>query len=277
MKIPMTTILKFTLRFGKRQPGILLSVAVSILLSGNTFSQSKVIQDGEQLEYVVSYGFIKIGEVNMQISGKKDENGHTIYYAKSKMKSYDGIPFVKLNSIFESDMLYDGKDLYSIRFKAIEYKENIVTTTEYKFNYDSGLVYIHKDNNGTIEKNETVNFNKDVKFQDGLSLFYQSRLNSFSSEKFLIPVFMNEAETSVNYFFAANKEEISVDSFDNDINSIRCSGNANFEGVFGLTGEFAGWFSDDDARVPLKSQLNVVIGNVTLDIKKWKRADWKLK
>ena len=91
----------------------------------------------------------------------------------------------------------------------------------------------------------------------------------------MIPVFMNESETSVNYFFNAQKEEIPVSIFDNDIRTVRCNGTANFKGVFGLTGEFAGWFSDDEARIPLKSQMNVMIGSVTLELDSYKRKNWR--
>ncbi|MBK8552443.1 MAG: DUF3108 domain-containing protein [Ignavibacteria bacterium] len=247
-----------------------------LLISGTAYSQNKVFSKGEELSYIVYYGFIKLGEVKMYLTEISNENGLTVYSSKSTMKSYSGIPFVNLNNIFESDMIYDGKEIYSKRFKATEYKEDAIVITEYKFNYDSDFVYVTKINGGKTERDEKINFNKNIKFQDGLSLFYSARFNSFTSDNYLIPVFMNEAETSVNYYIASKPEEISISLSDDDINSLRCNGSANFTGVVGLTGEFAGWFSDDDARVHLKSQLNVVIGNVTLELDSYKRKDWKL-
>lgn len=233
--------------------------------------------EGEVLNYVVYYGFIKLGEVDMKITGKKTENERIIYTSKSIMKSYKGIPFVSLNSIFESDMIYEGKELYSKRFKATEYNEEGTVVIEYFFNYDSNFVYVKKNNKGKIERDEKIKFNSNVKFQDGLSLFYLARLNSFSEENYLVPVFMNEAETSVNYYFSAKNDEISISKFDYDINSVRCNGVANFEGVFGLSGEFVGWFTNDEARVPLKSQLSVMIGNITLELDSYKRIGWNVK
>ncbi len=211
----------------------------------------------------------------MRIDNKKTDGDKTIYSLYSTMKSYDGIPFVSLNSVFESDILYDGKEIYSKRFKAIEYYDEEIRTIEYKFNYDSNFTYVRKMINEKVIRDERINFNSNVKFQDGLSLFYISRLNSFSSENFLIPVFMNEMETSVSYYFSSKHEEISISSQDKDLNSLRCNGTTNFTGVFGLTGEFAGWFSNDEARVPLKSQMTVIIGNVTLELISYKRKGWK--
>ncbi|HMS65097.1 MAG TPA: DUF3108 domain-containing protein [Ignavibacteria bacterium] len=256
---------------------LILNLLLFLLCSQSIYSQNNILSEGEELNYVVYYGFIQLGEVRMKVTGKSVTGNETIYYSRSEMKSYKGIPFVSLNSVFESDMVFNGKNVFSKRFKAIEYKEEGDVIIEYKFNYDSNFVYVKKINNGKTEIDKNIPFNENVRFQDGLSLFYEARLDSYSGENFLIPVFMNETETSVNYYYSSKKEEISVTKFDNDINAIRCNGMANFEGVFGLTGEFAGWFSADDARVPVKSQLNVLIGNITLELDSYKRKGWILK
>lgn len=241
------------------------------------FSQGKVLENGEELNYIVYYGFIKIGEVNMKIAKMSTENDKIIYLAKSTMKSYEGIPFVNLNILFESDLVYNGKEIYSKRFKAVDHQDNAVITVEYKFNYDSNYVYVRKDNNGKVERDEKIKFNENVKFQDGLSLLYRARMDSFTTENFLIPVFMNESETSVSYYFSSLKEEVFISLFDFDVKTIRCNGVTNFEGVFGLGGEFAGWFSADDMRIPIRSQLNVVIGSITLELNSFKRPGWNPK
>lgn len=257
-----------------------LSIVISLLLyiayiANSAFAQSDVFSEGEELNYVVSYGFVDLGEVKMKVEKIRKEKDFQVINAKCTMKSYDGIPFVSLNSIFESEIIFNGAESYSSKFKAIDHQKDAVINIEYTFRYDSQFVHVKKTNNGKVERDENIAFNKDVKFQDGLSLFYAARINSFKSENFLIPVFMNEAETSVNYFFASKPEEISIAIADDDLNAVRCTGTANFTGVFGLTGEFAGWFSDDRARVPLLSQLNVYIGNVTLELKSYKRNGWK--
>jgi len=239
------------------------------------YSQDNILSEGEELTYVVSYGFIELGEVKFLITHKQKDGGKEIYFAKSTMKSYKGIPFVSLNSVFESVMVYENKQLYTINFKAVDHKEEGTFKAEYVFNYDSDYVNVKVVMNDEVKKNENIRINDNVKFQDGLSLFYNARINSFSNENYIIPVFMNETETSVSYFFNSQKEKISIPLFDDEISSVRCNGNANFKGVFGLTGEFAGWFSSDEARIPLKSQMNVMIGSVTLELSSYKRKNWR--
>ena len=61
---------------------------------------------------------------------------------------------------------------------------------------------------------------------------------------------------------------------DYDISSNFVDGVSYFKAVFGLTGDFSGWFSNDAAHIPLKAKLEVEIGNVTLELKSWKRKNW---
>jgi hypothetical protein len=83
---------------------------------------------------------------------------------------------------------------------------------------------------------------------------------------------MNEAETSVSYYFASKTDDISISLFDKDITCMRCR-YCDPTGVFGLTGEFSGWFSNDDAPVPI-NHSPITIGSVAPN---WiiQRTGWK--
>ena len=89
-----------------------------------------------------------------------------------------------------------------------------------------------------------------------------------------IKVFINEKESSLKYSFDQNRDVVSTGLVDYDMAGIRIAGVADFVGVVGLTGEFEGWFSDDDARVPLKARFNIIIGSVTLELKSYIRPGW---
>jgi hypothetical protein len=55
---------------------------------------------------------------------------------------------------------------------------------------------------------------------------------------------------------------------------VEVHGNTSAVGVFGMTGEFTGWFSDDEAAVPIKGELKVLLGTVTVELIGWKRSGW---
>jgi hypothetical protein len=250
-------------------------ILFSLIILQRSDAQDKVLYEGEELKYVVYYGFIELGEVKLKLVSIREYGDDMFIGASCEMRSYKGIPLVDLDSKFESDMIYKDGELYSKEFRGIDKKEDGTVEINYKFEYDSGFVRVLKKYKGKVEIDKKMEFDKNLKFQDGLSLFYQARLNSFKAESRMIPVFMNESETSVNYFFSTVPEEIDADKFDKEILCTKCSGVANFVGVFGLTGEFAGWFSKDYARVPISAQMNVIVGNINLELDSYVRKDWR--
>jgi hypothetical protein len=52
------------------------------------------------------------------------------------------------------------------------------------------------------------------------------------------------------------------------------SGSADWKALYGLGGKFEGWFSADEARVPIFAKMNVYIGNIEIELKSWKRNNW---
>ncbi|MEZ4689858.1 MAG: DUF3108 domain-containing protein [Ignavibacteria bacterium] len=193
------------------------------------------------------------------------------------MYSYKGIPFVDLEIEFESELVFDGKDLYSRKFRAKEKVEDGYVEIEYVFHYDSQYVYVKKTNKGNVEIDKNISINKNVRFQDGLSLFYKARINSFTPEdNFMVPVFMNEEETSVDYYFKSNRKKYHYRRLKMILLRVGCNRLQNLPEVFGMNGEFAGWFSKNSAEVPLKAQLNAIVGSITLELDSFKRSDFKL-
>jgi hypothetical protein len=40
----------------------------------------------------------------------------------------------------------------------------------------------------------------------------------------------------------------------------------------GLSGEFTGWVSDDEAAIPLQAEMKVLLGSIHLELERWTRA-----
>jgi hypothetical protein len=59
------------------------------------------------------------------------------------------------------------------------------------------------------------------------------------------------------------------------VDVVHFEGRADFEGIFGMTGDFEGWFSNDEARVPILAKMKVIIGNIRIELTKWNREGWK--
>ncbi|HED05950.1 MAG TPA: hypothetical protein ENI61_04625 [Ignavibacteria bacterium] len=89
-----------------------------------------------------------------------------------------------------------------------------------------------------------------------------------------LPCFVNEKKVYTHINFYKNVVPISIDAVNYKISSVKIDGTTNFISIFGLTGHFEGWFSNDDAAIPLLAKMKVIIGNVTLELKKWNRKGW---
>lgn len=234
---------------------------------------------GEELKYKVYFGFIPLGEVTFKVNTTYAENGKNHYTAKAQIKSLEDIPFVNVNYIFESVMVLDEVDkekkIYSDKFTSSEFKEKTITATQYDFNYKEKYIKVQMDKDGMeVQDFRKVPIDSNTYFQDGLSLFYDARIHSFANKNFNVPVFINEQISSVKYSFNINQDVTSTGNIDYDVSVIKVAGVADFVGVFGLTGEFVGWLSNDDLRIPIKANFNVQIGSISLELYSYKRKGW---
>ncbi len=235
------------------------------------FVSDKNLEVGESLVYVVSYSFIKLGEIKIIVRSKRNINGKYYYSTIAYMDSYSGIPFVNLHMIYESTLT---PDYYSNFFRGIVKKKDYTTFTEYTFKYDSSLVRIKKGkvNPYQLWTDSTASAKKE--YQDGLSILYYARMNSGVNKIAVVPCFVNEKKESMTINFHDNVSGVKIDAVNYDIACVRLEGEMKFVSVFGLTGYFEGWFSDDEASIPIVAKLKVIIGNVRVELKSWKRPGW---
>jgi hypothetical protein len=230
----------------------------------NKYNESKVrsvfpkkIEVGEDITYVVKYLMFEIGEIRLKVIKEETSGKDTLYTAIAYIDSYLGIPFVDLHQIYETK--FDSKQT-SHYFKGTILSKD-TTFTEYKFDskekkiIDSSAVY-------------------DRLYQDGLSLFYFARMRTGKKATVNAPCFINEKYEKTYINFYDKVEDKSIDAVDYDIACVRLDGETEFRGIFGLTGYFEGWFSNDDQAVPIIAKMQVIIGSITLELKEWKKKDW---
>ncbi len=232
---------------------------------------TKQLQVGEDLTYEVSYLFLKLGVVRTVVKSKKIFDGITYYDAVAYIDSYPGIPFVNLHQIYETMLL---PDYFSKYFHGIVKYDNYSSYTNYYFNYKKSEIKIIKGRvfPPQIWTDSTTTAN--TEYQDGLSILFYTRMNTGKDTSVNLPCFVNEKKVYTHINFYKNVVPISIDAVNYKISSVKIDGTTNFISIFGLTGHFEGWFSNDDAAIPLLAKMKVIIGNVTLELKKWNRKGW---
>ena len=253
-------------------------VLISIIVLGFTIQPkrtpnqlfSKRVEVGEDITYVVKYLAFEIGEIRLKVLKEIVDEKDTLYNAIAYINSYDGIPFVNLHQVYETKF---DKKLISHYFKGTIISKDTTFTT-YNFNRGKNNIHILKGRERTNEIWKDTLVKYDREYQDGLSLFYFARLNTGQQKKVNVPVFINEKYEKTYINFYKEVEDMDIDAVDYDIACVRLDGETEFRGIFGLTGYFEGWFSDDENAVPIVAKMEVIIGSIKLELKQWKKKGW---
>ncbi len=231
-----------------------------------------IFQIGEELRYNVRYGFISLGSVIVTITDVVETDTGVEYRALADIRSYSGVPFVSLHHIYKTQM---STLFFSNRFESFEKDKNRWLVMRYAFDYDSMRVVIEQGEQAsdtTINETDTLEIGDF--YQDGLSLFYFARGFVDSGDTMSVPTLVNKDVVTTDFLFHRRYTSRKSKVTDYPVDVIEFSGHANFSGVFGMTGAFRGWFTNDEASIPIEAKLRVLIGNVTIELVEWNRPGW---
>ena len=226
---------------------------------------------GDEFTYIIKYAFLNLGELRTKVYAKDTVDEKIIYKSIAYIDSYEGLPFVDLHQIYES---WFDSTLHPVYFQAFTFNERDTSYTKYFFKEDN-LVHILK---GKLHE-QKASLDTVVKlsgsYQDGLSLLYFARFNLQRNGSVVVPCFINgdTASTRINYYF--DQQNISIDAVGYEIDCFRIDGETGFTGIFGLTGYYEGWFTNDEYQVPVTAELEVIIGHISIELMEWKRDKWQ--
>lgn len=231
-----------------------------------------MLQIGEELQYKVSYSIFTIGSVKFQVLDTAVRNGVKVIKARAIIESAGGLPFVNVHELFYSEM---GQDLYSQFFSGHNTtKLEAMPMVKYFFDYKNNKVTYQYG----IDPNTVVTGTKDEQIfepqLDGLSLFYYARKNFRQVKQYPVAVCVGEKSFTTHFNFMNKIGSKEIDAVKYSIETIEFDGNSEFTGVFGLTGYFKGYFSNDEAGIPIVAEMKVIIGSVCMELIQWNRPGW---
>lgn len=247
-------------------------IAAFPILDSDSLNRSFEFEVGEELTYNVSYAFINLGQIRLKILEKIVQDEKVMYRTIAFMDSYKGLPFIDLHEIYESKM---NSNVISYWFRSRSKDETKIKYVTYDFDYTNNKAYFEHGiwGKGMLDKRDTLKI--DTLSQDGLSLFYFARYNLLRNERVRIPTVVVEKLSNTTINFSNNNESVNIDAVDYPVDVIEFNGRADFEGVYGFSGGFEGWFSNDEARVPILAKMKVIIGKVRIELISWKKKNWK--
>lgn len=251
----------------------LLLTVIFVFSVLNSFSnESKVFFPGEKIVYEVSYIGITLGHITITSDSISYYNGEKVFNATSLMKSRDGIPFVDLHGYFYSwmstNLSYSNKFVSNMKMDESDwlYQKSLM-------DYKKDKLEIELWRNKDLDSSMTLDI--DTKINDGCSLFFLARQYTKSGKKLKIPTLVDTEIYPTIINFHNKVENVDIDAVDYDIETVYFDGQAQWEGIYGLSGKFKGWFSNDDASVPIKAKMKVYVGNVNIELVEWNRGNWQ--
>jgi len=224
---------------------------------------------GEDLTYIVTYAFFNLGEVRLKVLEKTKINSTTVYKTIAYIDSYPDLPFASLHQIYES---YIDSSLFPLKFFAEIFGDDTVFV-EYNFRERSRISLKKGKYNGSRLWLDSTTYISH-RMQDGLSLLFYARMNFGKNQTLSVPCFVNEKEETTTINFYTEPEPVSIEAVDYEIDCLFLDGRTDFVSVYGLTGDFEGWFSNDNFSVPIRAKMNVIIGSINLELIKWNEKLW---
>lgn len=238
-------------------------------------SADGMLMVGEELEYKVSYSFFELGTIRMRVTEKVSRGNRVVYKTTCTMNSNPSIPFVDLHIRFLSEF---DESIFSYAWSSLDSsKEKLVIR---KLTFDEPHRRIIREDRTLFSSGIRPTRNLDTipvtgRYQDGLSLFYYARRYVLQEKQDNVLTVVDKKQASTFINFMNKVVPADIDAVDYPVETVYFNGEAKFVGVFGMTGGFQGWFSNDVARIPILARLNVILGSVKIQLIKWNRPGWK--
>lgn len=233
-------------------------------------TRKSVFQTGEELTYKVKFGFIKLGTVSIKTGGPASGYGPNKVTAKMQFATAD-VPFLDAKSLV-TDVI-DTNAMYLVHFDQKGQEGD--KKQEKQMTYDKAkktLTY----NDATTKNKVTNNIEP---FNDALTLVFNMRTWSASGKRYSFAMRSKDGENNVVCNFTNKISNVEVEAWeDKEIRTRVVQGQANMgEGApLGANGKFTAYITDDAAAIPVKIDMNIAIGSITLELVKIKRDGWNV-
>ncbi len=232
------------------------------VLAGNTRAQEPEkdlqppFQQGEHLHYKLKYGIFTAAEADLQIlTGDTKYEGKPIYHIVADGKTSGTFDiFYKVRNRYESNI--DCTTLMPYL-----YTEN---RREGKYRHADHVVFDHEEHKITADKGV---FPFTGKVFDFPSAYYFARCLDMTNikvgDKIVFRYFLEDAIQSLTITYMGKETvECSMGKFDClKFNPTIIPGN-----IFKKDSKLYLWITDDRNRIPVKAQVEVIVGSLTMDL-----------
>lgn len=223
----------------------------------------------ERLTYEVRYGFLRLGNVDVYIHEDTRYRDTPALHLVTEMVSNRRLLLIGYKEMhYHTYMAYNDSIPYGLLFWQDNIHRGRKETYKYDFDYPKGLVYSFEEG----EPIDTLALNQPA--DGGPAILYYARLFAGTNEKRRYPIYIDHEKSYVNMHFFDKKEEYKSPAFpDKKVLAYSMDGSVEFDGPFGLSGDFKAYFKDDDLRIPLEARVSIWIGSVRVRLVNYERLN----
>ncbi len=231
------------------------------------------LQVGEELQYKVKYGFIRIGTLTVRTFRDPASAEPQALHVAMQLRSADGLPFVHIREYSES--ILSAVDNFSRCLYAKDESSDPPTVTRVAYDEGRRVITYRMENmrSGATLRADTLR--GAAPHLDGPTMLAFTREHAQCNCLERVPTLVggNMAATVLDFRHAP--EMIDIGAWDDAIRVRRYDGRAEWStATEGMSGAFTGWISDDNAAVPIRSEMKIAVGSIAIDLEKWNRPGW---
>lgn len=254
-----------------------VSAVLLALAAGTSTAQSirtDFLQPGEMLQYKVKWNFLRLGTVTVRTARDTTSADTTLYRLQMRVESNPDLPVVSIRETNESTV--STSNLMSLRYHGKHRSGEQVSEICYTYDRAARRAACFERNcqTGSVMVQDTL---LDVPpYVEGASLLFYARALVHCGNAVSVPTIVNAKLFSTILDFRGPLVETEVDGVESPVRALKYTGRANWSGGTGagLSGSFTGWISDDGAAVPLRAEMQVLVGSITIELEQWQRPGW---
>jgi len=233
--------------------------------------------EDEELLYNVSWSGITIGTIRLKTLSVLEFSEAGRHKAVAYIDSRSGLPFVDVHLVAytEMDSSFNSLGSYSYEKQDGEWLKVL-----YRYNLSEKKIIVEEAYQETLGSSsqhsvvrDTLHITKNL-VQDGISLVFIGRRLLQVQDSISFSTVSNEKIGETLFYPLRPHSKVNIKAWERPIHVVELSGIMKLEGILGLTGDFKGWFSNDDAAIPITAEMKFILGSIKIELKHWNRKGW---
>lgn len=227
-----------------------------------------IVQWRERLTYKVSYGGLYLGNVIVNPFRPHEYQGRKVWLGSSIVKSNPDLWIVgDREEHFWGIIDQNDTTIFEYHY----WKDDIDDRKEKEEQYIAD--YPKRQVTYILKGDTTIVKDIDEPKVFGMGFFMISRMHANLGELLRIPIVVSGEDKNINVQYGSPSDTTlwisPVEGINDTLSAIPVKATANIKGPFGFNGNFSGFYSADERRIPLEARLKVWLGRVNVTLEKY--------